>query len=126
MGKFFGRKVGGALSTAILRMVPTALVKRKLARMNSSLLGLFGTILQFVAVILSIVLGFNEQLAVVSIIICSLILEIAWVFIRLPQIIGIWQREGIKVGGIFLYGWLLYSALAAVLYSIGFGISRFF
>ena len=92
--------------------------------MHSSTLGLLGTIMQFVAVILSVVLGFKEQLAALSIIICGLILETAYVLIRLPQIIGIWQEDGIRIGILFFFQLFINIAIAAVFYGIGLGLSR--
>lgn len=94
--------------------------------MHSSPLGLLGNILQLVAVILSVLLGFKEQPAVLSILICGFTLAIAWVFVRLPKVIGIWRSDGIKIGKLFLIQLVLSSAIAAVFYGIGFGVSQIF
>lgn len=94
--------------------------------MHSSPLGLSGNILQLVAVIVSVLLGFKEQPAVLSIFICGLTLEIAWVFVRFPQIIAIWRSDGIKIGKLLLIQLVLSSTMAGVFYGIGFGVSQIF
>ena len=89
-------------------------------------LGKIGNILQFVAVVLSVTLGFREAPAFISIIICGLIFVVAYVFVRLPQMIGIWRSDGIKIGKLFLIQLVLSSGIAAVFYATGYGVSRIF
>lgn len=95
--------------------------------MQFSPLGLLGNLLQIVAVVLSTTLGYTGKPVMVAVLAGSLVFVIGYVFVRLPQLVGIYQREGAKIiPRLFLNLLLINGALAAALYGTGWVVSRLF
>jgi hypothetical protein len=89
--------------------------------MHSTPLTLIGNLLQLTAIVMAAMLGFKEVSALLSILICGAILVVAYVFIRLPQMIGFWRSEGAGIVKLFAIQLVLSSAVSAIFYGAGAG-----
>jgi len=49
---------------------------------------------------------------------------VGYIFIRLPQIYGLWKKDGIKIVTAFLFQYVIYLVLSFLLYGIGLGVSH--
>ncbi len=93
---------------------------------SSSPLSGFGTFLQFVAVVGSSVVGFKEMPAIMCIFGAAVLFEIAYVFVRLPQMVAVWSRDGFKIVKLVIMQLVLNAMIAAVFYWLGRGAGRLF
>jgi len=93
---------------------------------SSSPLAGIGTFLQFVAVVVSAVVGFKEMPAVMCILGGAVLFEIAYVFVRLPQMAAVWARDGLKIVKLVIMQFVLNAMIAAVFYWLGRGAARLF
>ena len=68
-------------------------------------------------------MGYQARPALWSLLIIGVVFQIAYTFIRLPQISGLWQRDGIGGGMKLLFYQLCINAMiGAFFYGIGFGV----
>ena len=69
---------------------------------SSSPISGIGSLLQVVAVVTCVTVGVKELPFVISIAVGAAIFEVGYICVRLPQIIGVWQRDGLKIVQLFL------------------------
>lgn len=85
-----------------------------------------GNLFQVIALIVSVALGLMSKPALISIFAGSLAFTIGYIFVRFPQMLGMYRTDGLRILLLFIYLLLGNSLLAAILYGIGLGISRVF
>jgi hypothetical protein len=92
----------------------------------SSPLAGINTFLTFVAVVVSIVAGLINVPAIIGILSGTLLFEIAYVRLRVPQMARVWARDGIKIVKLVIYQLGLYAMVAGVFYWFGRGVTWLF
>ena len=93
---------------------------------SSSPLGGPGGIIQLIALIVSISLGFSEIPFILCILIGAALFQVGYVFVRLPQIIQVWHRDGFKILQLFMMQIIINGLLASFFIGIGRGVSLIF
>jgi len=91
--------------------------------MHTHPLGPIGSVFQLVAVVVSGVLGFYGKPALISMFVGGLLFAVGYVFVRLPQMLGVYRNDGAKVLLAILYLIIGNSVLSAILYGIGWLVS---
>ncbi len=79
-----------------------------------------------VAAVMAVVLGLLVKPAITSIFAGGLAFSIGYFFLRLPQMIGTYRRDGSRILLLFLYLLIGNSVLAAIFYWVGRAVSRQF
>lgn len=91
--------------------------------MHTHPLGPIGSLFQLAATVVSVALGFLGNHVLISIFIGGALFTIGYIFVRLPQMLGLYRRDGPKVLLAFVYLIIGNSVLSAILYGIGWSIS---
>ena len=94
--------------------------------MQSSVFGSFGNLLSLIALILAFACGFMDKPAIESILASSFVSSVGYVLARLPQMRGVYERDGLKIVSALLYLLIAYAAVAGILYAVGLGIGKMF
>ena len=87
--------------------------------MHSSPTALLGNICYTIAAIVSVVLGIKAMPAIASILAGAAIFTVGYVFVRLPQVLGIFQRDGAKAFLMIFYVLVINSVVSGAFYGVG-------
>ena len=87
--------------------------------MHNHHLGPVGTLFQLAAVITSVALGFVLWPALAGILIGAVLFAVGYIFVRLPQMIATYQRDGAKSLLAILYLVIGNCFLSAAFYGLG-------
>ena len=85
-----------------------------------------GSLFQLVGVVVSFALGFTSIAFLACALIGGVLFQIGYILVRLPQMVGFWERDGIQVVKLFAIQMVLFSLLASIFWGIGKGISLAF
>ena len=87
--------------------------------MQTSPLGPLGNLFQLAAVVASGVLGIMSKPALFSFLVGGILFTLGYILVRLPHMLALYQRDGMKICLAFLYLLIGNSVLAAAIYAIG-------
>ncbi|MFN9090342.1 MAG: hypothetical protein ACK5V0_02240 [Alphaproteobacteria bacterium] len=78
-----------------------------------------GSLITLAAVGIAVYFGYQQNPALVSIAIGSACFTLGYVLIRLPQLLGLFQRDGIRSLLALVYVFVGYCVLSGVFYGLG-------
>jgi hypothetical protein len=82
-----------------------------------------GTFLQLSGVVVSAVMGFKEVGVILAVVSGAALFQAGYTLVRWPQMIGVWQRDGVGIVKLVFFQLIIQLLLAAVFYGIGRGIA---